>query len=138
MLLRRVLGLGRSAQFTTAAGPARVRSSYGLWIDGKEVQAAEGASFKVINPATGAHLSDVQEAREVDVSRAVAAAQRAFDTGVWRNVDPIDRSRIMWYECVCVCVCVCVCACVLLGYRSLPTPTSTPTHIHFIVSTIFD
>jgi hypothetical protein len=99
MLLRRVLGLGRSGPrlFTTAAGPARVRSSYGLWIDGQEVQAAEGASFKVINPATGAHLSDVQEAREVDVTRAVAAAQRAFDTGVWRNVDPIDRSRIMWY-----------------------------------------
>ena len=50
----------------------------------------------VFGTATGATLSQVAEGREADVAHAVSVARRAFDAGVWRNIDPIDRSRILW------------------------------------------
>lgn len=36
------------------------------------------------------------EGRGEDVSAAFSVAKRSFDSGVWRNTDPIDRSRVLW------------------------------------------
>jgi aldehyde dehydrogenase (NAD+)/phenylacetaldehyde dehydrogenase len=65
-----------------------------LWIDHVEVPAASGETFETPNPATGAGLATLARAREVDVDRAVASADRAFEK--WARSDPNDRARILW------------------------------------------
>ena len=67
-----------------------------LLIDGQRVDAAEGATFEVFNPATGELLTTVAEARAEDVDRAVKAARRAFESGPWRDMKPNERARVIW------------------------------------------
>ncbi|MDO9407751.1 aldehyde dehydrogenase family protein [Patulibacter sp.] len=67
-----------------------------LLIDGDRVDAAEGATFDVFNPATGELLAKVAEARAEDVDRAVKAARRAFESGPWRDMKPAERARVIW------------------------------------------
>jgi phenylacetaldehyde dehydrogenase len=68
----------------------------GLLIDGKLVQAASGKTFAVYNPATGTVIANVPEAEKADVDLAVAAARRAFDSGVWAKIGPSGRGKILW------------------------------------------
>src|SRR5579862_1962744 len=65
-------------------------------IDGKLVEAASGRYFDVLNPATGLLTAVVAEADAEDVNRAVAAARRAFDDGVWAKVSPSQKGRMLW------------------------------------------
>ncbi len=48
-------------------------------IGGQSVDAAEGATFDVVNPATGRTIATAPLGGKEDVDRAVAAAQKAFD-----------------------------------------------------------
>ncbi|PFG39037.1 acyl-CoA reductase-like NAD-dependent aldehyde dehydrogenase [Georgenia soli] len=66
-----------------------------LHIDGADVPAADGGTFVVRNPATGAHLFDVAHATADDVDTAVTAARTAFADGRWRDMRPRDRARIL-------------------------------------------
>ena len=54
-----------------------------LLIDGKLVDAADGAVFPTINPATEEVLGTAADAGPTDAAAAVAAARRAFDTTDW-------------------------------------------------------
>jgi aminobutyraldehyde dehydrogenase len=63
-----------------------------LLIDGQFVK-GEGAAERVINPATEALLTIVNEASRDQIDRAVAAATRAFDT--WSETTPMERSRML-------------------------------------------
>jgi len=65
----------------------------GLVIGGDRVPAAEGESFDVTNPATGARLASVASAGVEDVDRAVAAAAAAYET--WGALSPVTRGRHM-------------------------------------------
>jgi acyl-CoA reductase-like NAD-dependent aldehyde dehydrogenase len=65
----------------------------GLLIAGERTAAAEGGTFDVTNPATGAHLATVAEAGVEDVARAVAAAGRAYES--WGAMSPVSRGRVM-------------------------------------------
>ena len=67
-----------------------------MLIDGKMVGAVSGETFEVVNPATGAVIANVPSADKTDVDRAVAAARRAFDDGVWAKVSPSEKGRMMW------------------------------------------
>jgi phenylacetaldehyde dehydrogenase len=67
-----------------------------LLIDNEWVSAASGKTFPVYDPATGSVLTDVAEADQEDVNRAVRAARRAFDEGPWRRMNPSDRGRLLW------------------------------------------
>ena len=49
-----------------------------------------------MNPATEEVIANVQEAGEVDVNLAVAAAREAFDNGPWRRMTPRDRGILMF------------------------------------------
>ena len=49
-----------------------------------------------MNPATGEQLTTVPDANAEDVDRAVRAARRAFESGVWRKMDVSARERIIW------------------------------------------
>ena len=50
-----------------------------MMIGGESVEAADGQTFDVVNPATNAVIATVPLGGKVDVDRAVAAARKAFD-----------------------------------------------------------
>jgi len=67
-----------------------------LWIGNSWQNAADGATFATVNPATGEVITDVAEARAKDVDRAVAAARAAMVDPAWRRVNPHKRSTLLW------------------------------------------
>lgn len=54
-----------------------------LFIDGELVEAASGATYPNINPATEQPMGEVADAGPADMERAIAAARRAFDETGW-------------------------------------------------------
>ncbi|MCX9193822.1 betaine-aldehyde dehydrogenase [Carbonactinospora thermoautotrophica] len=68
----------------------------GLLIDGAFVDAADGATMPVYNPATGEVQAEVAVAGQEDVDRAVRAARRAFEEGPWRDFTPSARGKVLW------------------------------------------
>src|SRR6478735_5914010 len=67
-----------------------------LLIGGEKVDAADGATFETLDPATGNVITTVAQAGSADVDRAVAAARAAFEEGSdWRKMTPGDRGRAM-------------------------------------------
>jgi acyl-CoA reductase-like NAD-dependent aldehyde dehydrogenase len=67
-----------------------------LFIGGKWVEAASGKTFDTLDPATGEVLAPVAEAGAEDVDRAVAAARRSFESGVWTDLPPAERAKVLW------------------------------------------
>src|SRR5256714_905375 len=67
-----------------------------LFIGGRWVESASGQTFDSINPATGEVLARVAEAGAEDVDRAVAAARKSFESGVWRDLPPAERAKALW------------------------------------------
>jgi phenylacetaldehyde dehydrogenase len=65
-----------------------------LLIDGEFVDAAEGATFETLDPATGARLTDVAAATAPDVDRAVQAARRSYESG-WGALTATARGRLL-------------------------------------------
>ncbi|MCJ8501563.1 aldehyde dehydrogenase family protein [Desulfatitalea alkaliphila] len=65
---------------------------YKLFIDGEFVDAAGGATFQSIDPGTGKPFATVAKAGKADAEAAVAAARRAFDSGVWSGLTPVERA----------------------------------------------
>jgi len=66
-----------------------------LWIDGNWVGAESGRTFKTINPATEEVISEVAEAGERDIDRAVQAACKAFESGPWPKMKASEREKIL-------------------------------------------
>jgi acyl-CoA reductase-like NAD-dependent aldehyde dehydrogenase len=67
-----------------------------LLIGGEKVDAADGATFETLDPATGNVITTVAQGGVADVDRAVAAARAAFEHGSdWRKLTPGDRGRAM-------------------------------------------
>ena len=54
-----------------------------LLIDGKLTAASDGATYPILNPATGAEIGQAPDATSEDVDAAIAAARRAFDESDW-------------------------------------------------------
>lgn len=65
------------------------------FIDGRYVDAASGATFDSINPGTGKLLARVAAGDEEDINRAVASARTAFRKGVWSQLPPAKRKKIL-------------------------------------------
>ncbi len=63
------------------------------FIDGKYVDAVSGETFECINPANGEVITRVAACDAADVDKAVAAARRAFESGVWANMPPAVRKK---------------------------------------------
>jgi betaine-aldehyde dehydrogenase len=66
-----------------------------LRIGGEEVQAQDGRTYLVSNPATGAPVTEVADAGPADVSRAVEAALTSFRTGPWRRMPAPQRGEVL-------------------------------------------
>lgn len=64
-----------------------------LYIDGEFLKGDGRAEQAVTDPATGQRIGTLPLARQADLDRALAAAARAFET--WREVSPLERSRIL-------------------------------------------
>src|SRR5258706_12198285 len=57
-----------------------------MMIGGESVDAADGGTFEVVNPATGKVIATAPLGGREDVDRAVAAARQAFDHRMgWAN-----------------------------------------------------
>jgi phenylacetaldehyde dehydrogenase len=65
-----------------------------LSIGGRDTPAADGRTFAVENPATGALAYVAADAGPADVDAAVAAARRAAD-GPWPRMHPRERGRLL-------------------------------------------
>ncbi|MEZ4665787.1 MAG: aldehyde dehydrogenase family protein [Thermomicrobiales bacterium] len=66
-----------------------------LIIDGKEVSAADGATFETVSPTTNAAIGVVPKAGKADAVAAIEAAHRAFEQGPWSRFTPLERSRAL-------------------------------------------
>jgi betaine-aldehyde dehydrogenase len=76
----------------TSAQPAV--SSVKMIIGGEQVDAADGQTFDVMNPATGEVLATAPLGGAEDVNRAVKAAQAAFE-GPWSTWSASKRGRTL-------------------------------------------
>jgi 4-(gamma-glutamylamino)butanal dehydrogenase len=65
------------------------------YIDGAFVDAASGETFDNLNPATGQVLNKVAACSAEDIDKAVAAARRSFESGVWSQMAPAERKAIL-------------------------------------------
>ncbi|QKW04766.1 aldehyde dehydrogenase family protein [Streptomyces sp. NA02536] len=71
-----------------------IAPSYGLFIDGEFTEAADGKVFKTVSPSTEEVLSEVAEAGEADVDRAVKAARKAFEK--WSALPGAERAKYLF------------------------------------------
>ena len=63
-------------------------------IGGEQVDALDGQTFDVTNPATGEVIATRAAGRPADVDRAVTAAQKAFE-GPWSTWSAAKRGRTL-------------------------------------------
>ncbi|GAA4539209.1 aldehyde dehydrogenase family protein [Streptomyces collinus] len=73
---------------------ADIAPSYGLFIDGEFVEAADGKVFKTVSPSTEEVLSEIARAGSEDVDRAVKAARRAFEK--WSALPGAERAKYLF------------------------------------------
>ncbi len=66
-----------------------------LLIDGLWVEAASGKTFAVVDPATNKEVGRVAEGDKADVDKAAKAARRAFESGEWPSLRPMQRERLL-------------------------------------------
>ncbi|SBT93643.1 aldehyde dehydrogenase (acceptor) [Streptomyces sp. DI166] len=71
-----------------------IAPSHGLFIDGEFVEAADGKVFKTVSPSTEEVLSEVAQAGEADVDRAVQAARKAFEK--WSALPGAERAKYLF------------------------------------------
>jgi betaine-aldehyde dehydrogenase len=69
---------------------ATATSTLQNFIDGESVDAAEGRTMPVVNPATGEQIAQAPDSTQADVDSAVAAARRAWDG--WARTTPGERA----------------------------------------------
>ena len=68
-------------------------SDYRNFVGGEWVDAVEGGTMEILNPATGEAIARVPEGTQADVDRAVEAAKRALPE--WLETTPQERSEAL-------------------------------------------
>ena len=66
-----------------------------LFIDGAFTPAASGETRTINCPANGEAVATVSEAGEADSIRAIEAARRSFDSGIWSSVPAAQRGDFL-------------------------------------------
>src|SRR6266568_2878353 len=74
---------------------ARLRESYGMFVDGEFTSGSGAAALKTVNPATEEVLAEVAVAGQSDVDTAVAAARRAHQS-VWAPMPGRERAKYLY------------------------------------------
>ena len=62
----------------------------GEWVDGN------GGIIDCVNPANGEIFNRVTAASVSDTEKAIDAARRAFNSGVWHSKTPAERAKTLW------------------------------------------
>jgi 1-pyrroline dehydrogenase len=62
-------------------------------VGGEWVDAVEGGTAEIINPATGETIAEVPQGTQADVDRGVEAAAKAWPE--WREVTPAERAELL-------------------------------------------
>ena len=70
---------------------ATATQTFKNFIDGESVDAAEGRTDAVLNPATGEEIAQAPSSTKEDIDRAVKAARAAFEGG-WGTSTPAERA----------------------------------------------
>ena len=65
------------------------------FIGGAYRHALDGAIFAKVSPIDGRVFAHVADCGAADVDRAVTAARAAFESGVWRNADPLHKKMVL-------------------------------------------
>ncbi len=65
------------------------------FIHGALCPAADGATFDCVSPVDGRFLSKVAACDAADAEKAVADARATFESGVWSQMAPAERKKIM-------------------------------------------
>jgi len=68
-------------------------AQYQNFVGGKWVDAAEGKTAEILNPATGETIAEVPQGTQADVDRAVAAAKGALPE--WLETTPGERAEML-------------------------------------------
>jgi len=63
------------------------------FVGGEAVDAVEGGTAEIINPATGETIAEVPQGAQADVDRAVEAAAKAWPE--WRDATPAERAEVL-------------------------------------------
>ena len=72
-----------------------IRPESRMLIDGRLVEARDGATFEVINPANQAVVGSVADATADDMGAAIDAARRAFDETTWSTDRELRKQCLM-------------------------------------------
>jgi aldehyde dehydrogenase (NAD+) len=86
---------GATGTAGTTGGDGTTLGERRLLVDGELVDAAGGATFDNVNPATEEVLGPVADATAADMEAAIAAARRAFDTTSWALDHDLRRSCLL-------------------------------------------
>jgi aldehyde dehydrogenase (NAD+) len=94
------LGDGQAIPWEYAPAPesrdiVSLKARYGLFIGGRDVEAADGSTFTTIDPATELPLAEVARASAVDIDTAVQAARRAYER-TWRKLSGRERAKYLF------------------------------------------
>jgi len=65
------------------------------YINGQFQPAISGQTLPCINPSNQALITNVASCDEADVNLAVESARRVFDAGVWSEIHPVERKKIL-------------------------------------------
>src|SRR4051794_28141937 len=93
------LGDGQAIPWEYAPAPeardiVRLKDTFGLFIDGREVRSSDGGTFASVDPSTERPLANVAKATEQDVDRAVRAARRAQKG--WAALPGKERAKYLF------------------------------------------
>jgi aldehyde dehydrogenase (NAD+) len=87
--------LSENTRSNLSRPPVEIRQTK-LLIDGRWIDSASGKTFETLNPATGEVIAQVAEGDREDVDRAVKAARKAFETGLWRRMNARERGQCLY------------------------------------------
>ncbi|MCF7980504.1 MAG: aldehyde dehydrogenase [Pseudomonadales bacterium] len=74
---------------------ADLRPETRLFIDGEFVESVQRKKFENINPANGEVITEMARGTEEDINLAVAAARRAYRSGIWSRMAPRERMDVL-------------------------------------------
>src|ERR1700760_4604192 len=68
---------------------------HGNFVDGREIEAGQGAMLDVRNPATGEVIAQIPNSTAEDIDRAMKSARAAFEGKAWGGMDVRARARLV-------------------------------------------
>ena len=68
---------------------------HGNFVDGREIEAGNGAMLDVRNPATGDVIARIPNSTSDDIDRAMKSARKAFEGKEWGGMDIRARARLV-------------------------------------------